>query len=290
MTAALLPRPAPGPRVAVLGRRAIAVAVIAAVLGGLSGLALGSWLAWRAVPSKTPGEATAISLARTVLPGPFEERVEYYGRSTFWNPYSKNTLFGGTGVRAGRAGVTGTVPPDTDVAAAVQQQMRAHGWHDVSVTGSAATAEVTGTRDGHLAAVQIPSGAYDPPGLRLELMWAEPPGHVRDTVIGGLAGALSGALLGLFTAKRIRRYGPRRQRAYSWLCVATLLLLAPAGLGNIPTSTGSLLANTHRNGTGPSVYWGGFVIWGAEPLALLSVIPILAILALCFWPRGQAVR
>ena len=49
----------------------------------------------------------------------------------------------------------------------------------------------------------------------------------------------------------MRRYGPGRQRAYSRLCVATLLMLTPACLGNIPTSTGSLLANTHRNGTAP---------------------------------------
>ncbi|MFF5075725.1 hypothetical protein ACFY36_01630 [Actinoplanes sp. NPDC000266] len=278
------------------GRRAFVVAAFAAVLGGLSGIALGSWLSWRDVPSKTPGEATAISLARTVLPGPFEERVEYYGRSTFWNPYSKNTLWGGTGVRAGRAGVNGTVPPGTSfeqTTAAVDQRMRAQGWNDVAVvsTSSASSsapssAEVTGTRDGYLAAVQITDAAY-PSALRLELMWAEPPGHVRDTIIGGVAGAVLGVLLGLFTSRRMRRYGPRRQRVYVWLCATTLALLTPACLGNIPTATGSLLANTDRNGAGPSVFWGGFVIRGAEPLAILSVLPILAILVACFWPRPE---
>jgi hypothetical protein len=95
---------------------------------------------------------------------------------------------------------------------------------------------------------------------------------------------------GLYSSRRMRRYGPGRQRAYSRLCVATLLMLAPAGLGNIPTSTGSLLATTHRNGHGPSVYWGGFVVLGAEPLAILSLIPILAIVVCCVWPQRATVR
>ncbi len=97
-------------------------------------------------------------------------------------------------------------------------------------------------------------------------------------------------MLGLYTSTRMRRYGPGMQRAYSRLCLATLLMLAPACLGNIPTSTGSLLANTHRNGTGPSVYWGGFVIYGAEPLAILSLVPILAIIVGCVWPRPSTAR
>ncbi|XVV15234.1 hypothetical protein ACQP2X_13080 [Actinoplanes sp. CA-131856] len=271
-----------------VGRRALVVAAFAALLGGLSGIALGSWLSWRDVPAKLPGAATVISVARTVLPGPFEERVEYYGRSTFWNPYSKNTLFGGTGVRAGRAGVTGTIAPGTgfeQVASGVEQRMRAQGWNDVETTPTAAASvEVTGTRDGYLAVVQVSDTGY-PAALRLDLMWAEPPGQVRDTILGGVGGAVLGALLGLFTARRIGRHEPGRRRAYWWLCGATLVLLTPACLGNIPTATGSLLANTHRNGTGPSVYWGGFVIRGAEPLAILSVATILAAVVVCFWPR-----
>ena len=67
-------------------------------------------------------------------------------------------------------------------------------------------------------------------------------------------------------------------------------MLTPACLGNIPTSTGSLLANTNRNGAGPSVYWGGFVIYGAEPLAILSLLPILAITVCCLWPRPATAR
>jgi hypothetical protein len=67
-------------------------------------------------------------------------------------------------------------------------------------------------------------------------------------------------------------------------------MLTPACLGNIPTSTGSLLANTNRNGTGPSVYWGGFVIYGAEPLAILSLLPILAVIVACAWPQPATAR
>ena len=248
-----------------------------------------------------PGKTTAISLAPTVLPVPFDDKADQYGRHTFWNPYSKDTLFGRTGVRAGRTSVTGMMPPQTDVeqvAAAVTGQMLAHGWQDVQTTVSrndpqaapAAFAEVTGTRTGYLAAVQITPAESNPSALNLDLMWAEPPGHRRDTIPGGLAGALLGALLGLYTSKRMRRYGPGRQRAHSRLCVATLLLLAPASLGNIPTSTGSLPANTHRSGHGPSVYWGGFVFLGAEPLALLSLVPILAIVVCCVWPQRATVR
>ncbi|MEU4425165.1 hypothetical protein AB0F81_31480 [Actinoplanes sp. NPDC024001] len=291
-----------GRRAAEFGRRAFVVAAFAAVLGGLSGIALGSWLAWRDVDPMAPDKATAAQLARTVLPVPVHGDVEHFGRHTFWNPYSNNTLHGGTGVRAGRAHVTGTVPPQAgaeQVTAAVTQHMRAQGWQDVRVTvqrngpptSPSVIADVTGTRSGYLAAVQFTQAdGYNLPTLELNLMWAEPPGHLRDTVLGGLAGALLGALLGLYTSRRMRRYSRGRQRAYSGLCVATLLMLAPACLGNIPTSTGSLLANTHRNGPGPSVYWGGFVIYGAEPLAILSLVPILAILLCCVWPLPVAVR
>nr|WP_221378925.1 hypothetical protein [Actinoplanes polyasparticus] len=296
--AALLLRYGLGRRLAEFGRRAFVIAALAAVLGGLSGIALGSWLAWQDVDPMAPDKTTAIGLAPTVLPVPFDDRVDQFGRHTFWNPYSKNTLLGGTGVRVGRTSVTGMMPPQTgaeQVAAAVTRQMRAHGWQDVQTTvrrngpqaAPAEFAEVTGTRTGYLAAVQI---THNPSGLNLDLMRAEPPGHLRDTILGGLAGALLGALFGLYTSKRMRRYGPGRQRAYSRLCVATLLMLAPACLGNIPTSTGSLLANTDRNGAGPSVYWGGFVFLGAEPLAILSLIPILAIVVCCVWPQRASVR
>jgi len=38
------------------------------------------------------------------------------------------------------------------------------------------------------------------------------------------------------------------------------------------------------------VYWGGFVIYGAEPLAILSMLPILAITVCCLWPRPATAR
>jgi hypothetical protein len=300
--AALLLRHGLGRRVAETGRRAFVVAAFAAVLGGLSGIALGSWLAWRDVDPMAPGRTTAIGLARTLLPGPSAERVDYYGRHTFWNPYSEHSLHGGTGVRVGRASVSGAVPPDAgyeQIAAAIQARMRANGWHDVHTTverygpgtSPSAQAEVTGRRAGYLAAVQVvPGDDLNRATLAVDVMWAEPPGQPRDTIAGGLAGALLGALLGLYTAKRARRHGPGVRRAYSGLCLATLLLLGPACLANIPTSTGSLLANTNRNGTGPSVYWGGFVIYGLEPLAILSLLPILAILVGCVWPRPATAR
>ncbi|MBW6433777.1 hypothetical protein KZ829_08470 [Actinoplanes hulinensis] len=277
--------------VAGFGGRAFLIAGLAALLGGLSGIALGSWLAWRDVDPMAPDRATTIQLAPTVLPGAFDDQVDYYGRHTFWNPYSKNTLHGGTGVRVGRAHVTGTVPAQAgpeEVAAAVTRQMRAGGWQDVHSTiqhSPLATVEVTGTRGGYLAAAQFTQAdEANPAALGFDLMWAEPPSHLRDTVAGGLAGALLGALLGFFTSRRWRRHSRRMQRAYVSLCSVTLLMLTPACLGNIPTAAGSLMANTQRNGPGPSVYWGGFVIYGAEPLAILSVLPILAIIIGCFLP------
>jgi hypothetical protein len=291
-----------GRRAAEVGRRAFVVAAFAAVLGGLSGIALGSRLAWRHVDPMAPDKTTATGLAHTVLPGPVDDRVSYYGQHTFWNPYSNHSLHGGTGVRAGSASLNGTVPPhasDEQVVAAVQRQMRTNGWHDIHTTihrygphtSPPMDAEVTGIHEGYLATVQFDSAdELNPPTLGLDLMWAEPPGQLPDTVAGGLAGVLLGALLGLYTSKRIRRHGRGVQRAYSGLCRATLLMLAPACLGNIPTSTGSLMANTHRNGTGPSVYWGGFVIYGAEPLAILSLLPILAIIVTCLWPRPETAR
>ncbi|WP_433223372.1 hypothetical protein ACQP00_25960 [Dactylosporangium sp. CS-047395] len=285
-----------------MNRSGVVVAAIAAVLGGLSGIALGSWLAWQAVEPTLPDEATTVGLAHTVLPEPFDERVTYYIHKTFWNPYSENTLHGGTGVRAGRAGVGGTVPAGTtfeQFAAAVRDKMRANGWRDVRLTverypphtSPSAHAEVTGTRAGYLAAVEVTEGdAYNPTAAQLSVMWAEPPGHVRDTVLGGLAGALLGAGLGWFTANRVRGQERGRRRAYRILCVVALLMLAPACLGNIPTSTGSWLANTGRNGTGPAVYWGGFVIYGAEPLAILSLLPIVAAVVVACWPRPAPAR
>jgi hypothetical protein len=40
----------------------------------------------------------------------------------------------------------------------------------------------TGTRAGYLAAVQVtPGDERNPTTLQFDLMWAEPPGHLRDT-------------------------------------------------------------------------------------------------------------
>ncbi|MGA8116788.1 MAG: hypothetical protein WCA46_24400 [Actinocatenispora sp.] len=285
-----------GRRAAEAGRRAFVVAAFAAVLGGLSGIALGSWLAWRQVDPMAPDRAMATGLARTVLPG-HPSGPSYFGRHTFWNPYSDNSLHGGTGVRPGSASFGAHISSHADyreVTAAVARRMRAHGWQDVHTTidrygphtSPPAEAEVTGTRAGCLASVQIWAGDSDnKTSLFLDLMWAEPPGHLAGTVAGGVAGALVAALFGLYTSKRMRRRSRGMQRTYSFLCLATLLMLTPACLGNIPTATGSLLANTDRNHSGPSVYWGGFVIYGAEPLAILSLVPILAVLVLCLWPR-----
>ncbi|MEU8655950.1 hypothetical protein [Actinoplanes philippinensis] len=87
---------------------------------------------------------------------------------------------------------------------------------------------MTGTRDGYLATVQaVAADEANPPTLSADIMWAEPPGHLRDTILGGLAGALLGALLGFGTAQRMSRHSARRQRMYSRLCLATLLLLTP---------------------------------------------------------------
>ncbi|AEV84258.1 hypothetical protein ACWT_3235 [Actinoplanes sp. SE50] len=286
-----------GRRVAGFRLRAVLVAAIAAVLGGLSGIALGSWLAWRTVDPLAPDKATAAGMAVTVLPGAFGHKVEYYERPTFWNPYSNHSLHGGTGVRVGTAQVDGIMPPNAgseQIAAAVEDQMRAQGWHDVRTTvdrhwsDTPSKTEVSGTRAGYLAAVQIIPDQE--PALSFILMWAEPPGQLRDTIAGGVAGMLLGALLGFSTSQRMRRYDRGRQTAYSILCLTTLVMLAPACLANIPTSTGSLTAATHRQGAGPSVYWGGFVLFGAEPLAILSLLPILAILTLCVWPRTATNR
>jgi hypothetical protein len=38
------------------------------------------------------------------------------------------------------------------------------------------------------------------------------------------------------------------------------------------------------------VFWGDFVIFGAEPLAILSLVPILAVVVLCLRPRPQPGR
>lgn len=286
-----------GQRAAEVGRRGVVIAVIAAVLGGLSGIALGSWLSWRHVDPMAPGATTASRLARTVLPNPLDGPY-YDGRHTFWNPYSEGSLHGGTGVRAGRAGFNGTVSRHADyrrIAATAQRRMHAHGWHDVRTTinhyGSSTEAVVTGKHHGYLTSVQVErTDGVNPGSVRLAVMWAEPPGQFADTVAGGLAGALLGALLGLGTSARMRRRGRDLQRAYSRLCLATLLLLAPACLGNIPTWAGSAMTSTDRNGPGPSIYWGGFVIFGAEPLAILSLVPILAILASCVWPHRALTR
>src|SRR5689334_3174269 len=72
--AALLLRHGLGRRVAEFGRWAFVVGAFAAVLGGLSGIALGSCLAWRKVDSMAPDKTTTLGLAHTVLPGPFGER------------------------------------------------------------------------------------------------------------------------------------------------------------------------------------------------------------------------
>jgi hypothetical protein len=290
-----------GRRVVDAGVRTFVVATVAAVLGALCGIALGSWISWRQVDPLAPDKATATRLARTVLPvRPHDDG--YYGRHTFWNPYSEHSLHGGTGVRVGSADFTGSVPRHTDyraLADRVARRMRAHGWHDVRVevepyaprSSPPGTATVSGSRDGYLAAVSIfSSDEANPTQLSVGIRWDEPASQPVDTILGGLAGAVFGALLGSLTSMRMRRRSRALRRSYVALCVVTLLLLAPACLGNIPTPSGSLLANTHRDGPGPSIFWGGFVIFGAEPLAILSVVPIIAILAACAFPRLAITR
>ncbi|BCJ36396.1 hypothetical protein Athai_38990 [Actinocatenispora thailandica] len=290
-----------GRRMADAGIRGSVVATVAAVLGGLCGIALGSWISWQQVDPMAPDKATATRLARTVLPVPSHDDG-YFGRHTFWNPYSEHTLHGGTGVRVGSADFTGAVPPHADyraLAHAVAQRMRSHGWRNVRVqvdrpepnASPPGTATVSGTRDGYLAAVSVwASDEADPTQLRVGIRWDEPASQIPATIAGGVVGALFGALFGLFTATRIRRCSRARRRSYVALCVATLLLLAPACLANLPTATGSLAADTQHDGPGPAVFWGGFVVFGAEPLAILSVVPALAILITCGWPRVAATR
>jgi hypothetical protein len=108
---------------------------------------------------------------------------------------------------------------------------------------------------GYQVYLEIAAGApsapdRDPTRLDLRVMWAAPTSQLAWTALGGLTGAL-------------------------------------VGLGNIPTGSGSLMSNTGRNVEGPSVYWGGFVVYGAEPLAILSLAPLAALIVLCAWPRPR---
>jgi hypothetical protein len=280
----------------------VVVTVVAALLGVLSGMALGSWWSWRGVDRLAPGPAAASAIAGAVLPvrasGP-----EYLGRHTFWNPYSDNTLHGGTGVRIGSAGFSATAPGSTSyrsLADGVAQRLRAQRYHDIRTTdshhgdpdGQPAHATVTGIRDGYQVYLDVdapPPGTPDANTTRLdfEVVWAAPTNQLAWTVGGGLAGALLGALLALWTLRRTRGRSRPVRWSYLALCAVTLFLLAPACLGNIPTGSGSLMSDTDRNFDGPSVYWGGFVVYGAEPLAMLSVVPLVAILILCAWPRPR---
>jgi hypothetical protein len=280
----------------------LVVAAVAAVLGGLSGIALGSWLSWTKVDDLAPGPAASTAIARQVLPV-HADGPSYFGRHTFWNPYSDHTLHGGTGVRVGNADFTGTAPDGAryqDLITTVERRLRAQGWHDVTSYDTMpgldlpqlSQASVTGRRDGYLLWVTATEG--DPAGpdpdaarLTLYLMWDAPPDQPAWTVAGGVAGALLGVLLGWWTARRMRGRPPGMRLACWLLCGFVLLTLAPACLGNIPTPSGSWLSATSRDVTGPPVFWGGFVIYAAEPLAILSVLPILAVLVLTAWPRRE---
>jgi|GEM_PF-5001400 len=291
-----------GARLAGAGARAYVVAAFAAVLGGLSGTALGSWLSWKDTPDLAPDKATAARLARTVLPVPLDGAPSWWGAHTFWNPYSNHSLHGGSGVRAGRTQVNGTVARHADIhrlAHAIERRMRAHGWRDVQVTTDGyhphevppEISYVSGTRDGYLMGVELDApDSSNPATVCASLMWDEPPDQPSYTLAGGIAGAVVGALLALCTSIRLRRRGGRLRRAFGWLWAATLLLVTPACLANIPTTTGSFFANTYRDGPGPNVYWGGFVFFGAEPLAILSLVPLLALLVACLLPRPQPSR
>jgi hypothetical protein len=288
-----------GTRLDGAGARAYVVASFAAVLGALSGIALGSWLSWSGVADLAPDKTTTARLARTALPVPLDGAPTSSGVHTFWNPNSDNSLHGGTGLRVGRTVVGGKVARHANVdqlAAAIAQRMRAHGWQRVRTTidtythaSPPAIDYVTGTRDGYLMTVELDApDEANRAAVYVGLMWDEPSSQPACTVAGGVAGAALGVLLALYTSVRMRRRGRGAQRAYGWLWVLTLLLLAPACVANIPTSTGSAFASTYRDGPGPNVYWGGFVFFGAEPLAILSLVPFLALLVVCLLPRRAA--
>lgn len=271
------------------------VVTVAAVLGALSGIALGSWLSWRDVDRLAPSPAASSAIARAVLPvradGP-----RYYGRHTFWNPYSEHTLHGGTGVRIGTAVFSADAPRTSYRAleASVARRLRAQGYHQVHIADGrddGVRATVVGTHDGYQVEADIYPGSLsdprDPAGVSLTVMWAAPTSQLAWTVAGGLAGVLVGAVLALWTLRRVRGRSKPFRWTYIVLCAVTLLMLFPACFGNIPTEYGAQMSVTDREFNSPSVYWGGFVIYGAEPLAMLSVIPLLAILILCAWPRRR---
>jgi hypothetical protein len=200
----------------------LVVTVIAAVLGALSGIALGSWPSWRNVDRLAPSPAASTAIVRAVLPM-HADGPDCYGRHAFWNPYSDNTLHGGTGVRIGSAGFRATAPGTTSyrsLANGVAQRLRAQGYHDVHATdspgdpdGQPAHATVTGIRDGYQVYLEVDArdpGIPDGDSIRidLEVVWVAPPAQLAWTVAGGLTGALLGALLALWTLRRTRGARP----------------------------------------------------------------------------------
>lgn len=279
-----------------LGRRTVLVAVLAALLVGVSGSSLGAWLAWQHPHLSLPDHATAAAAARAAWPGtaPVETSRNYH---LFWNPNSDHTLHGGSGDRPGR--VFFDVPPPRHydalaMLAASRDRLRAGGWrvteyHPTGRLSDAPTLYLAARRGGLTVTVDVDlAEARDYQRIQLSVLNTEPVATSSMALRYGLAGAALGFLLGWLTAVRIRRHGMAVRLTYLMLAGTTLVLLTPAVLlslpipGHLPGGTGSVL------GGEPPVYWTGFTFYGAEPMAMLSALTALAAVVLALWPMPLA--
>jgi hypothetical protein len=232
------------------------VAVLALLIGGALGAAVGSWLGTLAYPALPDAQ----SFAQRILPA-----GEGIGASN-----ASHYLSAGQTLRDG-----------TDVGQAVEgsrQKLVAEGWQTTPVWfgGIVSGYGFTATKDG----VRLDVGsASDPAQGALSIGFTgrpeRPAGYLPLTVAGTLLGLAAGWLIGVALAHRIR--ASRRPLTKAVLTVTGLVLAIPSAAGFIASLVSYLISDQPTPTGGALVHEQGFA-FGPTTETLLSLrLPVLTL-------------
>ncbi|GAA2636097.1 hypothetical protein GCM10010399_81240 [Dactylosporangium fulvum] len=261
-----------------LGWAPLAVAVLAVLIGGGLGSALGGWLA-RQTAAPLPSDAAARDIVAMVTGEPYRADFQREDSLLSRQPSlsTQTPLDDGSMMEAARrrlANVQGTRSPDDSrwSAEAARQRLAAHGWRMVGSDGNRLVAEREGielTVFGAPASVGVGLAAVDPTAVPFA------------TAAGWIAGATGGWLLVGWVWRRARRASAGRRLAFAlgdgsstirfrWsppLRPLILGLLAALGLGALIGPTAHTYFLLYRLITLGETYnppWGAYA-WDPVP-------------------------
>lgn len=240
-------------------------------------------------PSRWPGRRCRASTT------PHEDSHIY---KMFWNPNSTDgSPLGASGARAGRVTFDETIPPgygQLGYLRAAKARLAAAGWTTGPVfrfAGQWGDLNLVARHGGLTVTVTTARDGDHSRTVHLDILRTTPPGVPRAALEAGLLAALVAAGAFGWAAVRARAAPAGTRVAFVAAVGATVVLLGPAVLLSAPLFVGPLGGVTNFVAE-PPVYWVGFTMFGAEPMAMLAVLPAALALLLGLgrgwpfrWPR-----